>query len=128
MEFGRFSFARSRSLLVSAALLAGLAVYASAQQGQSPSSSTVPELPAAVPVSQAAIPSTPVKTDPAKPAQNGMGPVSDSSLVRLGAGDLLEVSVYGVPELSTKARVGNSGDVYLPLIDYVHVGDLTVEE
>ncbi len=33
-----------------------------------------------------------------------------------------------MPELSTKARIGNSGDVYLPLIDYVHVADLTVEE
>ena len=32
------------------------------------------------------------------------------------------------PELTTKARVGNSGDVYLPLIDYVHVADLTTEE
>jgi len=40
----------------------------------------------------------------------------------------MEVNVYNVPELSTKARIGNSGDVYLPLIDYVHVGDLTVEE
>lgn len=52
----------------------------------------------------------------------------DSSLVKLGAGDLIEVGVYNVPELATKARVGNSGDIYLPLIDYVHVGDLTVEE
>jgi polysaccharide export outer membrane protein len=52
----------------------------------------------------------------------------DSSFMRLGGGDLIEVSVYNVPELSTKARVGNSGDVYLPLIDYVHVGDLTVDE
>ena len=41
---------------------------------------------------------------------------------------MLEVAVYNVPELATKARVGNSGDIYLPLIDYVHVGDLTVEE
>jgi polysaccharide biosynthesis/export protein len=48
--------------------------------------------------------------------------------MRLGGGDLIEVSVYNVPELSTKARIGNSGDVYLPLIDYVHVGDLTVDE
>ena len=40
----------------------------------------------------------------------------------------IELSVYSVPELSTKARVGNSGDVYLPLIDYVHVAELTVEE
>jgi polysaccharide export outer membrane protein len=41
---------------------------------------------------------------------------------------LIEISVYNVPELSTKARIGNAGDVYLPLVDYVHVGDLTVEE
>jgi polysaccharide biosynthesis/export protein len=52
----------------------------------------------------------------------------DSSLLKLGSGDLIDVNVYNVPELTTKARVGSSGDVYLPLIDYVHVGDLTVEE
>lgn len=51
----------------------------------------------------------------------------DSSL-RIGAGDLLEFSVYNVPELATKIRVSNNGDAYLPLIDYVHVSDLTVEE
>lgn len=51
----------------------------------------------------------------------------DSSL-RLGAGDLLEVNVYNVPELTTKTRVGSSGDVYLPLIDYIHVAGLTAEE
>jgi len=48
--------------------------------------------------------------------------------VKLGPGDLIEVNVYNVPELATKARVGNSGDVYLPLIDYVHVEGLTQEE
>ena len=53
---------------------------------------------------------------------------AEFSLLRLGAGDLIEVSVYNVPELTTKARIGNSGDVYLPLIDYVHVDDLTVDE
>lgn len=51
-----------------------------------------------------------------------------TSTLRLGAGDLLEISVYNVPELSTKARVSSNGDVYLPLIDYVHVGDLSLEE
>jgi polysaccharide biosynthesis/export protein len=51
-----------------------------------------------------------------------------TSAVRLGPGDLVEVSVYGVPELATKARVSNDGDLYLPLIDYVHVGDLSLEE
>lgn len=48
--------------------------------------------------------------------------------VKFGPGDLLEVSVYDVPELATKARVSNSGEIYLPLIDYVHVGGLTQEE
>jgi polysaccharide export outer membrane protein len=41
---------------------------------------------------------------------------------------LLDVSVYNVPELSTKSRLGSNGDVYLPLIDYVHLAGLTVEE
>ena len=47
---------------------------------------------------------------------------------RLGTGDLLDISVYNVPELNTKSRLGNNGDVYLPLIDYVHLAGLTVEE
>ncbi len=48
--------------------------------------------------------------------------------MRLAPGDLIEVSVYNVPELATKARIGNGGDVYLPLIDYVHIAGLTAEE
>jgi polysaccharide export outer membrane protein len=59
---------------------------------------------------------------------NNSAPPGDSSFLKLGGGDLIEVNVYNVPELSTKARVGNSGDVYLPLIDYVHVGDLSIDE
>jgi polysaccharide export outer membrane protein len=60
-------------------------------------------------------------------ADAGSDKASDSSL-RLGVGDLLEMSVYNVPELSTKTRVSSSGEVYLPLIDYVHVAGLTSEE
>lgn len=51
-----------------------------------------------------------------------------SSMVKLGVGDLIEVGVYNVPELASKVRVSNSGDIYLPLIDYVHVDGLTQEE
>jgi len=73
---------------------------------------------------------TPVPGDsPAQPTQQASSPeVTLGSTSKLAAGDLIEVSVYGVPDLSTKARVGNSGDVYLPLIDYVHIEDLTVDE
>lgn len=48
--------------------------------------------------------------------------------LRLGPGDLLEVTVYNVPELTTRTRVSNTGDLYLPLIDYVHVAGLSAEE
>jgi len=70
---------------------------------------------------------------PAPPVTNNKGEASDkasvgSTPVKLGAGDLVEVGVYGVPELATKARVSSDGDLYLPLIDYVHVGGLSLEE
>jgi polysaccharide export outer membrane protein len=50
------------------------------------------------------------------------------STSKLGAGDLIDLTIYGVPDLNTRARIGNNGDVYLPLIDYVHIADLTVDE
>jgi len=85
---------------------------------------------------EAAKPQTPVSGDPAKPADNKPAEIKSAdkpeeqatSAIKLGPGDLVEVGVYGVPELTTKARVSNDGDLYLPLIDYVHVGDLSLEE
>src|ERR1700687_1540059 len=51
-----------------------------------------------------------------------------NSNVKLGVGDLIEITVFGVPDLTNKTRISGSGDVYLPLIDYVHVADLTTDE
>ena len=66
---------------------------------------------------------------PAQPQFSATAPQTPSdSRTRLAAGDLIDVSVYGVPDLGTKARIGNSGDIYFPLIDYVHIADLTVDE
>lgn len=70
----------------------------------------------------------PTKGQHSRAAQESDHKATADSSLRLGTGDLLEFSVYNVPELSTKTRVGNNGDVYLPLIDYVHVAGLTVEE
>jgi polysaccharide biosynthesis/export protein len=55
-------------------------------------------------------------------------PFTGDSAVRLGAGDLVDVSVYNVPELETKIRVNSEGNISLPLINDVHVEGLTVEE
>jgi polysaccharide export outer membrane protein len=136
MKFGGVSFARRVSqLALLGVLLSGLGFKSLAQQAPASSSpeTTTPALPPARPISDAALSSASGK-DSAKTAEAlespkpGNSDIQDPSLLRLGAGDLIEVSVYNVPELSTKARIGNTGDVYLPLIDYVHIGDLTVEE
>jgi polysaccharide export outer membrane protein len=82
----------------------------------------------------AEVPAPSASTPAAHPARTESGTSGVSSglapdtLLRLGTGDLLEMSVYNVPELATKARVSSNGDVYLPLVDYIHVGGLTVEE
>jgi polysaccharide export outer membrane protein len=137
MPFGRFRLARSRSLLAfSLVFVCSLEFKSWAQQApaSSPVENTVPALAPAQPLAQAAVGSAPNNANSGKALPSGAsanaaaGANADSSLLRLGSGDLLEVSVYNVPELTTKARIGTSGDVYLPLIDYVHVGDLTVEE
>jgi polysaccharide export outer membrane protein len=140
MEFGRVGFGGSRGLLAFCLILFCSSQFTAwAQQTPAPSSvpssqgSVAPALPLAQPISQAAVGSPAATADSAKATPNEASASSvttaeTSSLMKLGSGDLLEVSVYNVPELSTKARVGTSGDVYLPLIDYVHVGDLTVEE
>jgi polysaccharide biosynthesis/export protein len=48
--------------------------------------------------------------------------------VRIGPGDELDVSVFGLPDLSQHARVGDSGDVSLPLIGNLHLAGLSSGE
>jgi polysaccharide biosynthesis/export protein len=135
MEFGKFRFARSRSLFaLLLVLLCGLEFNGLAQNGSAPQpSESMPPLPAGQSISQSASASSPrnsasATSNKSNPSDSDVVAAQNSSRLRLSIGDLIEVSVYNVPELSTKARVGNSGDIYLPLIDYVHVGDLTVEQ
>src|SRR5271170_2762836 len=46
----------------------------------------------------------------------------------IGAGDLVEMSVFDTPELSGKLRVSNAGDISLPLVGSLHVAGLKAEE
>jgi polysaccharide export outer membrane protein len=48
--------------------------------------------------------------------------------LRLGTGDLVEVRVYGVPDLAQEMRVSSSGEVSLALIGRVKIGGLATEE
>lgn len=85
--------------------------------GQNPAGQKVGDAPAAPP---------PTFDNPAP--QKAGTPSATSAAQRLAPGDLVDVNVYNVPDLNTKARVADSGDVYLPLIAYVHIGGLTIEE
>ena len=105
-------------------------VLVTAAGAQQPASATqlgqsIPaELPAAQTVEQAAKSASGAQATTPDTAKDS---ADQSNSVRLGPGDLVEVNVYNVPELASKVRVSNSGDVYLPLIDYVHVDGLTLE-
>jgi polysaccharide export outer membrane protein len=46
----------------------------------------------------------------------------------IGAGDLVEMSVFDTPELSGKLRISNTGDVILPLVGTLHLQGLKAGE
>ena len=131
MELGRQRLTGTIRILLILSATFLVTARVSAQQPVGGSDVPAPVPTAAQPVSQAATSaSTPQTKAVDASARTDHSKVNTDSpdLVKLGPGDLIEVSVYNVPELATKARVSNSGDVYLPLIDYVHVEGLTQEE
>jgi polysaccharide export outer membrane protein len=48
--------------------------------------------------------------------------------VRIGAGDLLNVSIFDVPEMTQTIRVNDLGDATLSLVGSLHLADLTTAE
>jgi len=46
----------------------------------------------------------------------------------IGAGDLLEVSLYGMPDFKTDVRVSSGGEISLPMLGTVTVRGLSVEQ
>jgi protein involved in polysaccharide export with SLBB domain len=55
-------------------------------------------------------------------------PASQTSDYRIGAGDLMNILVYGEPDLTTIARVGGEGFIELPLVGQVQAAGLTLPE
>ncbi len=47
---------------------------------------------------------------------------------RLGAQDVLEIAVFGVPDLSRTARVNSDGQISLPLVGGIRAGGRTIPE
>ncbi len=106
------------------------ALTATAQQSATQTNGNTPVTgnPETHSISEAAISASTGKSNEKSISEDTKTAGDNEGQVRLGAGDLVEISVYNVPELATKARVSNGGDLYLPLIDYVHVDGLTLAE
>ena len=65
------------------------------------------------------------------PDQNHAGPATraaDSPRIRIGPGDLIELSVFDVPELTQVVRVSDMGDATLLLLGSLHLDGLTAAE
>jgi polysaccharide export outer membrane protein len=48
--------------------------------------------------------------------------------IRLGPGDLLQISVYGAPDLTMETRVNAAGNITMPLVGSIHVAGLSTDE
>jgi polysaccharide export outer membrane protein len=66
----------------------------------------------------------------ASPSTGAQGEITQvpSPLYRISPGDTLDITVFEAPDLSQKVRVTNNGEIYLPLVNYVHVGGQDVRE
>ncbi len=75
----------------------------------------------------------PTKSDSPNPDNKSLvqrAPIEQrpGSPITLNPGDLIGISVYGVPDYKINARIAGDGMVDLPLIGGVHLAGMTVEE
>lgn len=110
-------------------LAAGLALLA--LSGAAGAQTAQPVLPAQRVPAQ---PVQPVQAQPAQPvqAEQPAQPVQSAQPAqeeyRLGAGDVLRITVYDQPDLLTEAEVSEGGTVMMPLVGAVQVGGKTRAE
>lgn len=116
------SFSQAPAAILLAALCSAPLVTVSAQENTAKSSVTE-----AAP-SQQGDATNPIADGSNKVADGTNNKVASTSSLQVAAGDLVEMTVYNVPELTTKTRISSKGDMYCPLVGYVHVSGLTTEQ
>src|SRR5581483_9777900 len=102
-----------------AALLLILFVVAAVAQDSPSTRAPSPSLAAA---NSQSLATPPAETSPAAPEP------SRAAKLTIGPGDEVEITVYGVADLSQKTRVNSSGEITLALIGSVPVAGLSAEE
>src|SRR3954451_7546179 len=68
----------------------------------------------------------PEKATPQAPSNSNS--TQDPAAVKIGAGDLLDIKVFNVPELTDQIRVSSDGSISLPLAGTVKVDGLSPAE
>lgn len=111
-----------RSLLAAAIVVSFLLLPSAAQTQAKPEDNTLGN------TSTYPLPTSPV-VSPALPASAPIAtPAGDQSHYVISPGDVLQISVFGAPDLSQKSAVNSTGDIYMPLINYVHVSGMHVDD
>ena len=102
-------------------------VSATSQSAQVPPATARTSTNASTPVVPEIQPSEPGGKTAAAPSTiaGSRAETAASSDLEIGPGDLLEVAVFGAPDISKQVRVSSSGEVSLPLIGIVKVAGLT---
>jgi polysaccharide export outer membrane protein len=116
--------ARAATSAIRIAALAVLAFAGAVAMAQT-SGSAPAKAPVGAPVS------TPLQSNTAPPAQTkggGAAPAQAPEEYRLGAGDVLRISVFNQPDLQTEVEVSEGGTIALPLVGDVQVGGKTRTE
>ena len=54
--------------------------------------------------------------------------VREDRTIWIGTGDLLQITIYGAPDLNTESRVSGAGTISMPLIGGVHVAGFSSEQ
>ena len=91
---------------------------------------------AGAPAAQQSVPAIPATQGPVQPDAPAAAPqpaatgneTANRGKLRVGTGDLIEMSVFGVPELTQQTRVSSTGEASLPLIGVVKLAGLTPQE
>jgi polysaccharide biosynthesis/export protein len=78
-------------------------------------------------VQSSAVPPASASAAPSAPA-NGNARGDNPDLLLIGAGDLLEVAVFGAPDYNNVVRVADSGEVSLPLLGPVKLGGMSTNQ
>jgi len=64
----------------------------------------------------------------ASPSRQSDSAIEPSASIRIGPGDLLELKVFGAPELGSTVRVSGEGEITVALIGSVKIAELTPEQ